>query len=102
MSRQTGTCDMVKYIIHIFIIIIFSGCLICKCVILGINMGNNSFKDLRDFGTFSLLRLLRNLTPPSGGGWPMFALGLDIIRRDGGGCSGQIVYTDARVHILCM
>ena len=30
ISRQTGTCDMVKYIIHIFILIIFSGCLICK------------------------------------------------------------------------
>ena len=42
-------------------------------------MGNNGFKDLIDFGTFSLLRLFRNLTPPSGGGWPMFALGLDRI-----------------------
>ena len=59
-------------------------------------VGNNSFKDLIDFGTFSLVRLFRNLTPPSGGGWPMFALGLDRIRRDGCGCSGQMLNTDAR------
>ena len=63
-------------------------------------MGNNSFKDLIDFGTFSLVRLFRNLTPPSGGGWPMFAFGLDRIRRDGGGCSGQIVYTDACAYFM--
>ena len=25
--------DMVKYIIHIFIVIIFLGCLICKCAV---------------------------------------------------------------------
>ena len=60
----------------------------------------NSFKDLIDFGTFSLVRLFRNLTPPPGGGWPMFALGLDRIRRDG--CSGQTVYILMPVHILCM
>ena len=62
-------------------------------------MGNNSFKDLIDFGTFSLVRLFRNLTPLSsggclsGGGWPMVTLGLDRIRRDGCGCSGQMVNT---------
>ena len=61
-------------------------------------MGNNSFKDLIDFGTFSLVRLFRNLTPPSGEGWPMFALGLDRIRRDGYGCSGQMANTTARVY----
>ena len=40
ISRQTGTCDMVKYLINIFIIIIFLGCLICKCV--------GKFKELND------------------------------------------------------
>ena len=40
ISRQTGTCDMVKYIIHIFIIIILLGCLICKCA--------GKFKELND------------------------------------------------------
>ena len=40
ISRQAGTCDMVKYIIHIFIIIVFSGCLICKC--------SGKFKELND------------------------------------------------------
>ena len=67
----------------------------------GHGMGNNSFKDLIDFGTFSLVRLFRNLTPPSGGGWPMFALGLDRIRRDGCGCSGQQSIL-MPVYILCM
>ena len=61
-------------------------------------MGNNHFKDLIDFGTFSLVRLFRNLTPPSGGCWPMFALGLYRIRRNGCGCSGQIVNTTVRVY----
>ena len=65
-------------------------------------MGNDSFKDLIDFGTFSLVRLFRNLTPPSGGGWPMFALGLVRIRRDGCGCSGQTVHTTAHVCTLHM
>ena len=37
-------------------------------------MGNNSFKDLLDFVTFSLVRLFRNLTPPSGGCWPHVCL----------------------------
>ena len=32
--------DMVKYIIHFFIVIIFSGCLICK--------GSGKFKELND------------------------------------------------------
>ena len=59
-------------------------------------MGNKGFKDLIDFGTFSLVRLFRNLTPPSGGGWPMFALGLDRIRKDGCVCSGQMLNTNAR------
>ena len=45
----------------------------------GHGMGNNSFKGLVDFGTFSLVRLFRNLTPPSGGCWSLFALGLDRI-----------------------
>ena len=56
ISRQTGTCDMVKYIIHIFAIVIFLGCLICKCAgkfkelndivfHTGHGMGNDSFKD---------------------------------------------------------
>ena len=57
-------------------------------------MGNNSFKDLIDFGTFSLVRLFRNLTPCL----PMFALGLDRIRMDGCGCSGQMVTTTARAY----
>ena len=61
-------------------------------------MGNNSFKDLIDFRTFSLVRLLRNLTPPSNGCWPLFALGLDRIRRDGCGCSWQMAKTTARVY----
>ena len=61
-------------------------------------MGNNSFKDLIDFGTFS--RLFRNLTPPSGGCGPLFALGLDRIKRYGFRCSGQTVYTDARAYSM--
>ena len=40
ISRQTGTCDMVKYIIHIFGIVIFLGSLICKCA--------GKFKELND------------------------------------------------------
>ena len=40
ISRQTGTCDMIKYIVHIFIIIVFSGCLICTC--------SGKFKELND------------------------------------------------------
>ena len=63
-------------------------------------MGNNSFKDLIDFGTFSLVRLFRNLTPPSGGCGPLVALGLDRIKRYGFGCSGQTVYTDARAYVV--
>ena len=66
-------------------------------------MGNNSFKDFIDFGTFSLVRLFRNLTPPSGGCGPLVALGLDRIKRYGFRYSGQIVYTDACafvVHVL--
>ena len=63
-------------------------------------VGNNSFKDLIDFRTFSLVRLFRNLTPPSVGGWPMFALGLDRIRRDGCRCSGQIVHTTVRAYFM--
>ena len=59
-------------------------------------MGNNSFKDLIDFGTFSLVRLFRNLTPPSGGCGPRFALDLDRIKRYGCRCSGQTVYTRGR------
>ena len=50
---------------------------------------------LENWNLFSV-RLFRNLTPPSGEGWPMFALGLDRIRRDGCGCSGQMLNTDAR------
>ena len=51
--------------------------LICKCPKRNFNdiyftdghaVGNHSFKDLIDLGTFSLVRLLRNMTPPSGGG----------------------------------
>ena len=38
ISRQTGNCDIVNYIINIFIIIIFSGCLIC--------MYSGKFKEL--------------------------------------------------------
>ena len=79
---------MVKYIIHIFSIVIFLGCLICKCVgkfkelndvfHTGHGMGNDSFKDLIDFGTFSLVRVVRNLTPlPQVGCGPLVALGLD-------------------------
>ena len=52
-------------------------------------MGNYSFKDLIHFGTFSLVRVFRNLTPPSGRCWPLFALGLDRIKRYGCRCSGQ-------------
>ena len=63
-------------------------------------MGNNSFKDLIDFVTFSLVRLFRNLTPPSGGGWPMVTLGLDRIRRDGRGCSWQMVNAAAPAYFL--
>ena len=63
-------------------------------------MGNNSFKDLKDFGTFSLVRLFRNLTPPSGGRGPLVALGLDRIKRYGFRCSGQTVYTDARAYSM--
>ena len=63
-------------------------------------MGNNSFKDLIDFGTFSLVRLFRNLTPPSGGCGPLVALGLDRIKRYGCRCSGQTVYTDARAYLM--
>ena len=40
ISRRTGTCDMVKYIIHIFGIVIFLGCLICTCA--------GKFKELND------------------------------------------------------
>ena len=40
ISRQTGTCDIYFTIIHIFIIIIFSGCLICKC--------SGKFKEVND------------------------------------------------------
>ena len=65
-------------------------------------MGNNSFKDLIDFGTFSLVRLFRNLTPPSGGDWPMVTLGLDRIRRDGCQCSGQMVKTTSHLCTLHM
>ena len=56
-------------------------------------MGDNSFKDLLDSVTFSLVRLFRNLTPPLGGCWPLSALGLDRIKRYGCRCSGQIVLT---------
>ena len=68
----------------------------------GNGVGNNRLKDLIDFGTFSLVRLFRNLTPPSGGGWPMFALCLDRIRRDGCGCSGQKVHTTVHVYFACV
>ena len=63
-------------------------------------MGNNSFKDLIDFGTFSLVRLFRNLTPPSGGCGPLVALGLDRIKRYGCRYSGQTVYTDSRAYSM--
>ena len=63
-------------------------------------MRNDSFKDLIDFGTFSLVRVFRNLTPPSGGGWPMCALGLDRIKRYGGRCSWQIVYTTVHAYFM--
>ena len=65
-------------------------------------MGNNSFKDLIDIGTFSLVRLFRNLTPPSGGCGPLVALGLDRIKRYGCRCSGQTVYTDARAYSILL
>ena len=67
-------------------------------------MGNDSFKDLIHFGTFSLERVFRESDPPSGGCWPLFALGLDRIKRYGCRCSGQTVYTDAHayfVHVQC-
>ena len=63
-------------------------------------MGNNSFKDLIDFGTFSLVRLFRNLTPSSGGCGPLVALGLDRIKRNELRWSGQMVYTDARAYLM--
>ena len=63
-------------------------------------MGNNSFKNLIDFGTFSLVRLFRNLTPPSGGCGPLVALGLDRIKRYGFRCSGQTVYPNARAYVV--
>ena len=64
-------------------------------------MGNNSFKDLIDFGTFSLVRLFRNLTPPSlGWVWATGALDLDRIKTYGFGCSGQTVYTDACAYVV--
>ena len=63
-------------------------------------MGNNSFKDLIDFGTFSLVRLFRNMTPPSGGCGPLVASGLDRIKRYGCRCSGQTVYTDVRAYCM--
>ena len=40
-------------------------------------------KILIDFGTFSLVRLFRNLTPPSGGCGPLVALSLDRIKSYG-------------------
>ena len=61
-------------------------------------MGKNSFKDLFDFVTFSMVRLFRNLTPPSGGCWPLFALGQDRIKRYGCRCSWQMLNTTARVY----
>ena len=61
-------------------------------------MGNDHFKDFIDFGTFSLVRVFRNLNPPSGAGWPMCALGLDRIKSYGGGCSRQMLNTTARVY----
>ena len=57
-------------------------------------MGNNSFKDLIDFGTFSLVRLFWNL----GGCWPLFAL--DRIKRYGCRCSWQIVHTTVRAYVM--
>ena len=63
-------------------------------------MGNNSFKYLIDFGIFSLVRLFRNLTPPSGECWPLFALGLDRIKRYGCRCSWQIVLTTVRAYFM--
>ena len=66
----------------------------------GHSVGNNSFKDFIDFGTFSLGRLLKNLTSPSGGCGPLFALGLDRIKRYGCRCSGQTDYTDARAYLM--
>ena len=54
--------------------------------------------EMIDFGTFPLVRLFRNLTPPSGGCWPLFALGLDRIKRYGCRCSGQMLNTIARVY----
>ena len=64
-------------------------------------MGNNSFKDLIDFGTFSLVKLLRNLTPPSGRGWSKFTIfWKKRIRRDRVECSGGMVNTT--VHVLCI
>ena len=65
----------------------------------GHGVGNNSFIDLIDFGTFSLVRLFRNLTPPLGGCWPLFALGLDRIKRYGCRCSWQMLNTTARVYL---
>ena len=59
-------------------------------------MGNNSFKDI--FLAFSLIRLFRNLTPPSGGCWPLFALGLDTIKRYGCRCSWQMLNTTTHVY----
>ena len=41
-----------------------------------------------------------NLTPPSGGCWPLFALGLDRIKRYGYRCSWQTVYTDASAYVM--
>ena len=48
--------------------------------------------------TFSLVRVFRNLTPPSGGCGPL--LGLDRIKRYGCRCSGQTVYTDACAYLM--
>ena len=59
-------------------------------------MGNNIYKDLIDFGTFSLVRLFRNLTPLSGG----FALGLDRIKRYGCRCSWKIVLTTVCAYFM--
>ena len=61
-------------------------------------MGSDSFKDFIDFGTFSLVRVFRNLTPPSGGCWPLFALGLDRIKRYGCVLGRQSILMP--VHIL--
>ena len=50
--------------------------------------------EIIDFGTFSG-KIIQESDPSSGGCWPLFALGLDRIKWYGGGCSGQMLNTDA-------